>query len=199
MRDSFLILLCFAAGLLLAHADFLPRILLENDPTLPALWVLMALVGLALGSDGKLAEILRSFHPAVLLLPAATTIGTFAGCAIAAFLASWGLFDCLAVGAGFAYYSLSSIFIAQYKGPDLGAVALICNIMRELFTLLFTPLVARFFGPGAAISCGGASTMDTTLPIISRYCGAAWILPSIIHATIMDLSVPLWVTFFCML
>ena len=71
------------------------------------------------------------------------------------------------VGAGFAYYSLSSVFITQYKGAELGTVALMANIMRELITLLFAPLLVRWISPLAPISCGGASTMDTTLPIIT--------------------------------
>lgn len=103
----------------------------------------------------------------------------------------------MAVGAGFAYYSLSSIFITQYKGPELGTIALISNILRELFTLLFTPLLVRYMGPIAAISCGGASTVDTTLPVITRYAGNQWVFISIVHALVLDFSVPFWVTFFC--
>ena len=107
--------------------------------------------------------------------------------------------ECMAVGAGFAYYSLSSIFISQYKGPELGTIALISNIARELITLLLTPLLAKYFGPLMPISCGGASTMDTTLPVITRYCGKDWIFVSIVHAMILDFSVPFWVIFFCTL
>lgn len=197
MRGSALILGFFVIGIFAGAYGLLPDFLLENDPTLQALWLLMALVGLSLGADKKLAEILRSASPKILLLPLATTVGTFIGAAIASCFISCGLADCLAVGAGFAYYSLSSIFITQYKGPDLGAVALISNIARELFTMLFAPLVFRYFGPLATISCGGASTVDTTLPIISRVAGARWIFPSIIHAVCLDFCVPFWVTFFC--
>ncbi len=77
----------------------------------------------------------------------------------------------MAVGAGFGYYSLSSIFIADFRGAELGTVALLCNVMRELFTLLAAPLVARWFGPLAAVSIGGATTFDTTLPIITQSAG----------------------------
>lgn len=199
MRDSILILLCFVAGIIVAYCGLAPKSLLEHDPTLQALWLLMALVGLSLGIDRKLGEILRSLPPAIALLPLATMAGTFAGALAASLFLARGPWDCLAVGSGFAYYSLSSIFITQYKGPDLGTVALIANILRELLTLLLTPLIVRLFGPFAAISCGGASTMDTTLPVISRYTGPAWIFPSIIHAVILDFSVPFWVTLFCSL
>lgn len=197
MRDSLLILACFICGIILARLDAIPAWLLRNDPTLPALWLLMALVGLSLGADPKLAEILRSLKPTVLLMPLATTGGTFAGAMVAAILVPWSLTDCLAVGSGFGYYSLSSIFITQYRGPDLGTIALLANILREIFTLLLAPAVFKLVGPAAAISCGGATTMDTTLPILSRVAGSAWVLPAVIHAIILDFSVPFWVTLFC--
>ena len=48
----------------------------------------------------------------------------------------------MAVGAGFGYYSLSSIFITEYKGPELGTIALLSNITREIITLLFAPVAS---------------------------------------------------------
>lgn len=107
--------------------------------------------------------------------------------------------DTLAVGAGFGYYSLSSIFITDLRGPELATVALLCNVMREIFTLLAAPLVARLFGPLAAVSIGGATTFDTTLPIITRAAGRPYAVVSIFHGCALDFSVPFLVTFFCSL
>ena len=183
MSGSLLILAFFGAGLGLARLGLIPRYFVEHDATLYVLWLLMGLVGLSIGSDRRLGEILRTLRPRVLLLPLATTVGTFAGVAAASLFLAYSLADCLAVGAGFAYYSLSSIFITQYKGE----------------TLVGTPLLVRLLGPLAPISCGGASTMDTTLPIIARYAGRDWIFVSIVHAMILDFSVPFWVIFFCTL
>lgn len=199
MSGSLLILTFFGAGLGLARLGLIPRYFVEHDATLYVLWLLMGLVGLSIGSDRRLGEILRTLRPRVLLLPLATTVGTFAGVAAASLFLAYSLADCLAVGAGFAYYSLSSIFITQYKGAELGTVALLSNILREILTLVGTPLLVRLLGPLAPISCGGASTMDTTLPIIARYAGRDWIFVSIVHAMILDFSVPFWVIFFCTL
>ena len=98
----------------------------------------------------------------------------------------------MAVGAGFGYYSLSSIFITEYKGPELGTIALLSNITREIITLLFAPLLVRWFGNLAPIS-----TMDTTLPIITRYSGQSFVVVSIFHGFVVDFSVPFLVTLFC--
>lgn len=198
MRGSFAILSFFALGLLYGYA-FEPEWLAENDPAIPALWLLMALVGFSLGANGNLARMFATLRLRLLLLPCATTIGTFAGACAASFVLSWPLFQCMAIGSGFAYYSLSSVFITRFLGPDPGTAALICNILREIFTLLTVPLLARFCGPLAAISSGGATTMDTTLPILIRYAGPEWTMPAIMHAMILDLSVPFWVALFCSL
>ena len=199
MKGSLIILFFFCTGVLLARLGLIPTYLLEHDCTVYALWLLMLLVGISIGSDRRLGEILRTLKPRVLLLPLATTTGTFAGTALVSLFLSYSVSECMAVGAGFAYYSLSSIFISQYKGAELGTIALISNIARELITLLLTPLLARHLGPLIPSSCGGASTMDTTLPVITRYCGKEWIFVSIVHAMILDFSVPFWVIFFCTL
>ena len=199
MKGSLIILFFFCSGVFLARLGLIPTYLLEHDFTVYALWLLMLLVGISIGSDRRLGEILRTLRPRVLLLPLATTVGTFAGTALVSLFLTYSVSECMAVGAGFAYYSLSSIFISQYKGPELGTIALISNIARELITLLLTPLLARHLGPLIPISCGGASTMDTTLPVITRYCGKEWIFVSIVHAMILDFSVPFWVIFFCTL
>lgn len=79
----------------------------------------------------------------------------------------------------------------------MGTVALLSNIMREMITLLCAPLLVRWFGNLAPISAGGATTMDTTLPIIARYAGQEFAVVSIFHGFVIDFSVPFLVTFFC--
>jgi uncharacterized membrane protein YbjE (DUF340 family) len=78
-------------------------------------------------------------------------------------------------------------------------VALLANISRELLTLLAAPWLVRWFGRLAPISAGGATTMDTTLPIITRVCGQELAIVSVYHGFVMDFSVPFLVTFFCSL
>lgn len=170
-------------------------------------WVLYALmfcVGVTLGNDRTLAGRVRRLDRRLALLPVATAVGTLGGAALAAPFfgadsAVTSAADSLAVGAGFGYYSLSSIFIADLRGAELATVALLCNILRELFTLLAAPLVARWFGPLAAVSIGGATTFDTTLPAITQAAGRPYAVVSIFHGCVMDFSVPFLVTFFCTL
>ncbi|MCC8172099.1 MAG: lysine exporter LysO family protein [Parabacteroides sp.] len=200
MKGSVIIVSFFIAGICLGSQGWLPAFLLENDRTLYALYALMFLVGVSLGSDRKLKEIVRSVRVRILLVPLATIIGTLAGSAlISIVLVKLSLADCLAIGSGFGYYSLSSVFITQYKGAGLGTIALMANIIREIITLLGAPLLAACFGPLAPISAGGATTMDTTLPVITRYSGKEWVFVSIFHGIVVDFTVPFFVTFFATL
>ena len=47
-----------------------------------------------------------------------------------------GIADCMTINSGFAYYSLSSIFITEYRRAELGIIALLVNVIREMITLL---------------------------------------------------------------
>ena len=60
-------------------------------------------------------------------------------------------------------------------------------------------MLARCFGRLAPISAGGATTADTTLPVITKLCGKEFVVVSIVHGVMVDLSVPFLVTFFCSL
>ena len=163
-------------------------------------------VGIGIGSNKKLKELVKSLRPKMLLVPMATIVGTLLFSAFASLLLSqWSVFDCMAVGSGFAYYSLSSILITQFKEPsiglqlatELGTIALLANIRREILALLAAPLLVRWFGNLAPISAGGATTMDTTLPIITRTAGQQFVVVSIFHGFVVDFSVPFLVTLFC--
>ena len=206
MKGSLLVVGFFFLGCLLGWFGWLPAFIRENDLSVYVLYLLMFQVGLSIGSDKQLKQILRNIRPRLLCVPLATIVGTLSFTALASLLLSrWGVFDCLAVGSGFAYYSLSSILITQLKEPSLGAqvaaelgtIALMTNIIRELFAVLGAPLFMRYFGRLAPICAGGATTMDTTLPIITRYCGNEWVFVSLFHGFLVDFSVPFLVTFFC--
>ena len=119
------------------------------------LYALMFCVGISIGSDTKTLKSFRGVNPRLMMLPVMTIVGTLAGTAAAsALLPHRHLFDCLAIGSGFGYYSLSSIFITQYKGAELGTIALLANILREILTLLCAPLLAKYFGNRGADKYG---------------------------------------------
>ena len=140
MTGSLIIVGFFFLGCLLGWSGLMPAFLQNEDLTMYVLYFLMFQVGLSIGSDKQLKEILTNIRPKLLLVPLATITGTLLFSAlISFFLSRWSVTDCLAVGSGFAYYSLSTILITQLKEPTLGAqmaaelgtIALMSNIFRE--------------------------------------------------------------------
>lgn len=197
MKGSLIIVAFFVLGLLLARWGILPAELVENDFSMYALYGLMFLVGMSVGSDTKALKALREQDLKIVLVPLATILGTLAGSVLVGLvLPGRSLTDCLAVGSGFGYYSLSSVFITEYRGAELGTLALTANIIREIITLLGAPLLVCWFGKLAPVCAGGATTMDTTLPVITRFSGKEFVVISIFHGFIVDFSVPFLVTFF---
>lgn len=200
MKGSLIVVGFFVLGVCLGRLDLAPALLMDSRVTFAALCCLLFCVGMSIGSNDNIVSEFRSLNPRLALLPVATILGSFAGSLVAwLFLQYRGVTDCMAVGSGFAYYSISSIFITQYRGAELGTVALLANIYREILTLLIAPLLAKLFGPLAPISSGGATTMDTTLPIISQTCGQQYVVVSLFHGFVVDFSVPFLVTMWCML
>lgn len=198
MRESLIITGCFFAGVLLGRLADVPELFTAGEIALYVLYILMFLVGVSIGRDREIMKILRQQNLKIVLVPLGTILGTFVGTAlISCVLQERSLIDCLAVGAGFGYYSLSSVFITQYKGAELGTIALLSNILRELAALLAAPGLVRYFGKLAPIAVGGATSMDTTLPVITRYSGKGFVVVSMVHGMVIDFCVPFLVTFFC--
>lgn len=200
MKGSIIIVLFFILGVACGHKQWIPFTFTESEISFYILCALMFLVGISIGNDSKTIQGFKKINYRLLFLPAATIIGTLLGCFfVSFFISNRTTAECMAVGSGFGYYSLSSIFITEYKGAELGTIALISNIIREIIALLFAPLFAKYFGKLSPIAVGGATTMDTTLPIITRYSGKEYVIVSIYHGFLVDLSVPFLVTLFCLL
>lgn len=200
LKGSLVIVGFFVLGLLLALSGWIRVSEQVSDFSFYALAALMACVGASIGSDPQTLKNFRALNPRLVLLPLCTILGTLVATALVSLLLSHrSLTDCLAVGSGFAYYSLSSIFITEYRGAELGTIALLSNISRELITLLAAPLLVRWFGRLAPIAAGGATTMDTTLPIIARTSGNDLVVVSLFHGFVVDFSVPFLVTLWCSL
>ena len=200
LKGSLVIVGFFVLGLLLALSGWIRVSEQVSDFCFYALAALMACVGASIGSDPQTLKNFRALNPRLVLLPLCTILGTLVATALVSLLLSHrSLTDCLAVGSGFAYYSLSSIFITEYRGAELGTIALLSNISRELITFLAAPLLVRWFGRLAPIAAGGATTMDTTLPIIARTSGNDLVVVSLFHGFVVDFSVPFLVTLWCSL
>ncbi len=196
MKGSLAILSFFVLGLILGLSRFLPDVVIDNDFSIYVLYILMFLVGIGIGADRSSWRIIRETNIKIILVPICVIVGSLLGAfAVSFLLPAISAKESMAVGAGFGYYSLSSIFITQISGEKLGVIALLSNISRELITLVATPIFVNYFGKLAGIASGGATSMDTTLPIITQYSGKEWAVISVFSGVVLTILVPFLVPF----
>ena len=171
MKGSMIVCLFFLLGCLIGFGAHIQ--LDTHNLSMYILYVLMFQVGINIGSNENLKGMLAHFTPKMLIIPLGTIVGTLLFSALASLLLSqWSVFDCMAVGT---------------------------NIFREMMALLGTPLIRKCFGRFAPISAAGVNSMDVLLPSILRYSGKDMMPIAILHGVLIDLSVPVFVSFFCSL
>lgn len=199
-------LLVFAVGVVAGVVMETPLKWMEGvDVASYLLYGLMVVVGFSVGSDKASLSTIRHLSPKLLLLPLATVVGTFIGSTVAYLVLKGFVFgEISAIGAGYGYYSLSSVLIGETvrpvsHGAMLGSVALISNICREVLSILLAGPFARWFGPLAPICSAGATSMDTTLPFVVRASGSKYAVVSVYHGVFMTILCPILVGLFLQL
>jgi len=198
VKNSLVILAFFALGVFMGiwgdGGGWMP----EGSSSLSTcvLYVLMGLVGFGIGGDTAALKVLKETNIKIMLVPLSVIFGSLGGAAlVAALIQGLDLQDVLAISAGFGYYSLSSLFITELRGELPGTIALLANIMREVITLLMTPLFLKWAGPLGPIASGGATSMDTTLPVITLYSGREYAVISLFSGIVLTVIVPFLVPF----
>lgn len=195
-NQSLWILLFFVGGAVGGQLGIFPAYWGEATVATVTLYVMMVLVGAGLGADPRALEILKRTSFRILMVPAIVIVGSIGGSLLVSFLIDTvDATNGMAIGAGFGYYSLSAIFIGQISGSEMGVIALLANIFREVITLIAAPFMVKWFGKLGAIVSGGATAMDTTLPVIVKATGKEFAVVSIFSGIVLSVLVPVLVPF----
>ncbi|ALM74396.1 lysine exporter LysO family protein [Thermococcus barophilus] len=152
------------------------------------LYALIFIIGVDLGKSRGLKEI-RELGKIALILPLATVVGSLLGGLLASFLLNVPVKWALAISAGFGWYSLTGPLLAQYS-PVYGVVGFLANLTREILTILFYPVAIRKIPKELAVSMGGATTMDSTLPVIVKFGGSEITVIAFVHGFILTAIAP---------
>ena len=110
------------------------------------LCLLLVFIGLDLGLDGTVVDNFKKVGLRILVFPAVVVVGTLAGAAACSLFMEFSLKECLAIGAGFGWYTLAPGIIMENGYVTASAVAFLHNVMRELFSIIFIPLIAKKIG-----------------------------------------------------
>jgi len=193
-----LILAALAIGILAGVWGIAPSAVSGSLETLimVMLCLLLFVIGLDMSQNSGVLRQARRIGWKMVLLPVFIAGGSILGALAAGVLLSMDPAYAMAIGAGFGWYSLSGVMLTGLVGAQIGTMALLSNVFRELLSILIMPLVIRYFGKLAAIAPGGATTMDTTLPVVVKYAGSEMSVISFVSGFTLSMLVIVLVPFF---
>ncbi len=154
---------------------------------------LLVFVGIDLGLDPAVVEHFRKVGARVLVFPAAVVVFTLVGAGISGRLMGLGLRESLAIGAGFGWYSLAPGIIMDAGYVSASAISFLHNVLRELLSILFIPLVAQKIGYVETTGMPGAAAMDVCLPLVEKSTSSEITVYSFISGVILSALVPVLV------
>lgn len=189
------IVAALVAGIAVGYLGLLPGFVVARVDMLISgtLGVLLFAVGVGLGMDREAARSLVTMKGRVLLLPLGVAVGSLAAAIVVGLALGQSWNEGAAVGAGFGWYSLSGILIANLHSTRLGTLAFLANVMREVLAILILPWVHRYLGDLAAVAPAGATAMDVSLPVIVEVAGEEVGLVAFASGLALTLMVPILV------
>ncbi len=154
--------------------------------------LLLLLLLFFIGLDFGISEVnIRSLTKKSLRVVVILVFSTFLGAALGGFMVSF-LFNnyyALIAALGCGWYSFTSATLIRYS-VYWGSIALIANILREIACITLYPLLSKKLKL-SSITIGGATTMDTSLPIISSFGSKEVALIAFAHGLIITLTLPI--------
>jgi len=198
MSIILIILLALAIGIVAGVMGIMPPSVESNIDTLimVMLCLLLFVIGLDMSQNKSVIKEMRRIGWKMVLLPVFIAAGSILGALVAGLIMRMDLGNAMAIGAGFGWYSLSAVMLTGLVGAQIGTMALLSNIFREMLSVVIMPLVVKYCGKIAAIAPGGATTMDTTLPVVVRYAGSEMSVISFVSGFTLSMLVIVLVPFF---
>jgi uncharacterized membrane protein YbjE (DUF340 family) len=194
---TYIIIVSILIGMGCGYFVFPQEILSNMDKVASiSLFALIFLVGIDIGGNKKIFKDLKKVGLKVLLIPFGGIVGSLVGGLLVGFLFNMAINESLAIGSGFGWYSISGIMLKEMGGDTLGAIAFLTNVFREILTVILIPILAKKLNGYTAIAPAGATSMDTTLPLIAKATNPEIAVISFINGVIMSSLVPVFVTFF---
>lgn len=158
-------------------------------------WNLLLVFMLLIGLDLAYSPLDKSWmNWRILLVPLSAVIGSILGAFISLlFIETISLKDLIMLSQGYGFYSMTGIVITELRNAELGSIALMNDLFREIFAILIMYLVGWRY-PRSAIASAGATSMDATLPMIKQACGNDFIPHAMVSGFILSILAPIMVS-----
>ena len=160
-----------------------------------ALDVMIFIAGIEIGSNRGILKRICNLHSALLALaiPLAVACGSICGALFLGHIAGLSAYDSLLVGGGLGWYSFSSVVISAMYSTEIGTVAFLANMMREISGFFLIPFLVRVH-KFLALAPSGAATMDSGLPVVIKYTNLHVGMYSFINGLVLTLIVPVLIS-----
>lgn len=160
------------------------------------LYILMFIVGISVGTNKLVLKKIREYNLKILTIPIGIVLGTTLGGIICGIILNMPLKESVAVVSGMGWYSLSGILLTDLAGAQIGTISFLSNLMREILSFILIPFIAKYFNYYTAIASAGATSEDTTLPMLIKYTSEEIVVIAIINGIICSALVPIVTPFF---
>lgn len=194
---SFAIIAAILAGVV-SGMFIMPESFLQNTDLLAtvSLNALLLLIGIEVGSNRNVMSDIKKSGLASLVVPASIITGSLIGGLVAGLIFGLPHNISLSIASGFGWYSLSGIMLTKLANAQVGTIAFMTNVFREILAVVSIPYIAKYLNHYSAIAPAGATSMDTTLPLISKATSPPVVVVSFINGVLLSSLVPFFVTFF---
>lgn len=155
---------------------------------------LMFSVGVSIGFQKGVFAKIRQYHIKALIIPALVIVGSFAGGLIGCAVTGYPLAEGTAIASCMGWYSLGGITIEQLSGGMYGGIAFLSNLMREILSFFLIPLLIKWLNAASCIAAAGATSEDTTLPMMMKYTTEEYVVLSVINGALCSAAVPVMIT-----
>lgn len=160
------------------------------------LYILMFSVGITLGMNEQILTKIKNYNATILLIPLGVIIGSTLGGLICGIILNIHLASSLSIGAAMGWYSLSGVMLETLANSEIGTISFLSSLMREFIAFMLIPPLVKYLNPHAAIAAAGATSEDTTLPMLIKYTGEEFIIISVINGALCSLAVPILINLF---
>lgn len=160
-----------------------------------ALILLMFSVGISVGENKLMFRKMREYNIRVMVIPAGIVVGSLLGGIVGSVVLWMPLRESLCIAAGMGWYSLSGVLLTDLISAEIGTIAFLCNIFREILTFLLIPILAKCLNGYTAIAPAGATSSDTSLSILIKYTDEEVAMMAVINGVICTALIPILINF----
>ena len=202
----FLTILSLVSGLVYGYFDvessFISAI---TQNTHIVLYILMFSVGISIGMYDGIVQKIREYHIKIFIIPIGIIIGSLLGGIICSMIVKMPVGHGTAIASGLGWYSLSGATISKLVSAEAGSIAFLSNLIffqkilffkkNKIFSFFIIPFLAVHFNYYTCIAPAGATSEDTTLPVMLKYTNEETVVLSVLNGVICSFCVPILISF----